>query len=280
MKHTNLLTAIKGMIVGGTMLVPGVSGGSMAMILGIYSKLIHSVSSFTKHKKENLLFLAAFSAGGGFGMVLIARPLLGLIQNYPMPTLYFFMGAVTGSVPLTLKQADIRRFSWKYPLYMGIGLSVVLLFTLLPSGALQADMTTGAGGLLLLVLAGFVAAIALVLPGISVSYLFLLMGIYDSVMGAISSFRLTFLAPLGIGLLLGIVLTTKLLEHAMTKYPQPAYLIILGFVLGSIVELFPGIPSGPEMLFCILTFAVGFGIIRLVSVTEIKQLQKSRPGYQ
>ena len=70
MKHTNLLTAIKGMIVGGTMLVPGVSGGSMAMILGIYTKLIHSVSSFTKHKKENLLFLAAFSAGGGFGMVL------------------------------------------------------------------------------------------------------------------------------------------------------------------------------------------------------------------
>ena len=53
MKHTNLLTAIKGMIVGGTMLVPGVSGGSMAMILGIYTKLIHSVSSFTKHKKEN-----------------------------------------------------------------------------------------------------------------------------------------------------------------------------------------------------------------------------------
>ena len=148
-------------------------------------------------------------------MVLFARPLLGLIQNYPMPTLYFFMGAVTGSVPLTLKQADIRRFSWKYPLYMGIGLSVVLLFSLLPSGALQADMTTGAGGLLLLVLAGFVAAIALVLPGISVSYLFLLMGIYDSVMEAISSFRLTFLAPLGIGLLLGIVLTTKLLELSL-----------------------------------------------------------------
>ena len=141
-------------------------------------------------------------------------------------------------------------------------------------------MAKGAGGLLLLVLAGFVAAIALVLPGISVSYLFLLMGIYDSVMRAISSFRLTFLAPLGIGLLLGIVFTTKLLEHAMTKYPRPAYLIILGFVLGSIVELFPGIPSGPEILFCILTFAAGFGIIRLVSVTEIKQLQKSRPEYQ
>ena len=78
-------------------------------------------------------------------MVLFARPLLGLIHNYPMPTLYFFMGAVTGSVPLTLKQADIRRFSWKYPLYIGIGLSVVLLFVLLPSGALPTDTTNGAG---------------------------------------------------------------------------------------------------------------------------------------
>lgn len=66
----------------------------------------------------------------------------------------------------------------------------------------------------------------------------------------------------------------------MTKYPRPAYLIILGFVLGSIVKLFPDIPSGPEILFCILTFAAGFGIIRLVSVTEIKQLQKFRPEYQ
>ena len=78
-------------------------------------------------------------------MVLFARPLLGLIHNYPIPTLYFFMGAVTGSVPLTLKQADIRRFSWKYPLYIGIGLSVVLLFVLLPSGALPTDTTNGAG---------------------------------------------------------------------------------------------------------------------------------------
>lgn len=274
MKNTNLLTALKGMIVGGTMLVPGVSGGSMAMILGIYNRLITSVSSFIKHKKESFLFLAAFSVGGGLGMVLFARPLLGLIQNHPMPTLYFFMGAVAGSVPLTLNQAEIRRFSWKYPLYMVIGLAVVLLFSLLPSGTFQADMANGAGSFLLLVFAGFISAVALVLPGISVSYLFLLMGIYDSVMRAISSFDLPFLAPLGIGLILGIVLTTKLLEHAMTRYPRPAYLIILGFVLGSIVELFPGIPAGPDLLYCLLTFFVGFGAIRFLSANEMKDTKE------
>mgnify|MGYP005776197081 FL=1 len=90
MKQNKLESFLKGMIIGGTMLVPGVSGGSMAMILGIYSRLVSSVSSFTKDKKGNFLFLVIFSLGGGTGMLLFARPLLSLIERYPMPMLYFF----------------------------------------------------------------------------------------------------------------------------------------------------------------------------------------------
>ena len=71
-------TAIKGLVIGGTMLVPGVSGGSMAMILGIYQKLISAISSFWENKKKNLIFLLLFSAGAVLGMVLFAKPLLRL----------------------------------------------------------------------------------------------------------------------------------------------------------------------------------------------------------
>lgn len=94
MKNTPILTALKGIIIGGTMLVPGVSGGSMAMILGIYDRLITSVSSFTRRKKENLAFLIIFSLSGILGILLFASPLLRLIERYPMPMLYFFLGAV------------------------------------------------------------------------------------------------------------------------------------------------------------------------------------------
>lgn len=247
------------------MLVPGVSGGSMAMILGIYNNLVSAVSSFMKRKKENFIFLLLFSAGGAAGMLLFANPLLKLIEKYPMPMLYFFIGAVAGGFPLIFRQAKIQAFSLKIPIYMAIGLSAVLLISVLPNGTFQSMINGNKINSLFLSLAGVIAAAALVLPGISVSYLLLLMGLYDGTMRAISEFYLPFLIPLGIGLILGIVLTTKALERAMTKHPQPTYLIILGFVLGSIAEIFPGIPEGPELLICIITLAAGYTVIRLLS---------------
>lgn len=267
----NLLTVLKGTIVGGTMLVPGVSGGSMAMILGIYDKLVSSVSSFAKHKKESFFFLALFSLGGGLGMLLFANPLLSLIERYPMPMLYFFLGAVGGGVPLIFKKAEIKNFSWKVPLYIIVGLLVIALFAILPTGVFQSEMEAGFMSFLLLILAGFIAAIALVLPGISVSYLLLVMELYDETMRAISEFYFPFLIPLGIGLILGIVLTTKVLESAMTKHPQPTYLIIFGFVIGSMAEVFPGIPTGSQLPISLIMLAAGFCAIRLLSWKETKR---------
>lgn len=122
---------------------------------------------------------------------------------------------------------------------------------------------------LLLVVAGFIAAIALVLPGISVSYMLLLMGLYDETMRAASEFYLPFLIPLGFGLVVGILLTTKLLENLMQNYPQPTFLIILGFILGSILELYPGIPQNEEIFICALTLILGFGIIKYISSKDV-----------
>lgn len=267
MEKNNKLTAIfKGMIVGGTMLVPGVSGGSMAMILGIYDKLITSVSSFMKHKRESFLFLLLFSAGGGLGMFLFANPLLALIERYPMPMLYFFLGAVAGGVPLIYSKARLKSFSWKIPFYIALGILAVLLVSMIPTGTFDSEMNAGIVSFILLLLAGFVAAVALVLPGISVSYLLLIMGLYDETMRAISDFYFPFLLPLGTGLLLGILLTTKFLDRAMRKHPQSTYLIILGFVLGSMAEVFPGVARGMELALCVLTLAAGFFVIRLLSL--------------
>lgn len=268
MKNNNFSTIFKGFLVGSTMLVPGVSGGSIAMILGVYDRLVSSVSSFFKHKRESFIFLALFSLGGGLGMLLFAHPLLLLIERFPMPTLYFFFGAVAGGVPLIYREARVNALSWRVPLYTGAGLLVVLLFAFLPTGAFQSEMEAGAVSFLLLSLAGFIAAVALVLPGISVSYLLLLMGLYDETMRAISGFYLPFLIPLGLGLVLGIILTTKVLERAMARHPQPTYLMILGFVLGSVAEVFPGVPSGPELLLCMATGLGGFAAIRFLTRRE------------
>ena len=110
MEKNMVHTLWKGMFVGSTMLVPGVSGGSMAMILGIYDKLVTAVSSFGKQKGKNLLFLGTFSLGGILGMVLFANPLLYLIEAYPMMMLYFFLGAVAGGIPHVSKSTGRRIF--------------------------------------------------------------------------------------------------------------------------------------------------------------------------
>lgn len=267
-KKRKLLTVLQGMIVGGTMLVPGASGGSMAMILGIYDRLISSVSSFFKDVKGNFLFLALFCLGGGAGILVFARPLLYLIERFPMPMMYFFLGAVAGGVPLIFSQAEIKKVSWKVIVYILVGIFAVCLIGLIPEGSFQSDMEAGMVSYLMLVLAGIFAAVALVLPGISVSYLFLVLGIYDELMRSISTLRLSFLVPLALGLLLGVVLTTRVLETAMNRHPQPTYLMILGFVFGSMAEVFPGIPSGTEFLVCLAALAAGFGVIRLITASE------------
>ena len=272
-KDNNFLTALKGLIIGGTMLVPGVSGGSMAMILGIYARLISSVSSFMKNKKENLIFLVVFSMGGILGVLLFANPLLQLIERYPMPMLYFFIGAVAGGIPLIVRQSGAKKLTWRIAGYVILGLVAVSALGLLPQDLFNAENSSGTVGFLLLLIAGFVTAAALVLPGISVSYLLLLLGLYDRTMSAISTLHLPFLLPLGIGLVLGIVLITRALERAMAAHPHPSYFIILGFLLGSVAEIFPGIPQGLSLPVCIITFAAGFSAIFFLSRMEMKKEQ-------
>lgn len=263
--NNNFWTLIKGLIVGGTMLVPGVSGGSMAIILGIYDDLIYSVSSFMKHKSASFKFLLLFSAGGILGMFLLSRPILYLIEAFPMPTLYFFMGAVLGGVPLIFKKSELKKFSIRGLFYVVVGIAIVTAVAFIPIGGSDSSLDADLKGMLFLVLAGFIAAIALVLPGISVSYLLLVMGLYDETVTAISQVYMPFLIPLGLGLILGIILTTKILEKAMLQFPQPTYLMILGFVLGSLAEVFPGVPAGAEIILCAVTLSAGIGIILFIS---------------
>lgn len=271
MKADLFLCGLKGLFVGGTMLVPGVSGGSMAIILGVYDRLVTSVSSFMKHKRKSAIFLGIFALGALLGMFLFAKPLLSIIEKFTLPAMYFFIGAVAGGVPMIIRKAEINKVSWRVFVYPILGFLIILLFSFLPENIFRSDNSQGWLSYVLLLIAGIIAAVALVLPGISVSYMLLIMGMYDETMKAIGELYFPYLLPLGIGLILGIILTTKLLEKAMINHPQPTYLIILGFIAGSVVEVFPGIPMGWNIPLCIALFLAGFVIIQLLSKLESKK---------
>ena len=173
----------------------------MAMILGEYERLISSVSSFRKDVKGNAFYLMQFVFPALLGMVLLSNPLLSLIEIFTLPMMYLFMGAVLGGVPLVLREAKIKKFKPIMILYVLIGAAIVLLINLIPENAMT--QTQGIAGVCIQFAAGIVVSIALVLPGISVSYMLLVMGIYEKVMTAMSNLDILTLLPLFVGLVAG-----------------------------------------------------------------------------
>ena len=259
----------KGMLIGSTMLIPGVSGGSMAIILGIYDRLVGAVSSFTQNVKENLMFLLTFAVSAGIGMFLLAKPILVLWEMYPKAMGFFFMGAVAGGIPAIYKEAGIEKIKWRYVAYVLLGLLLVAVMSFAGTEEIS-GVADGQLSAVYLFLTGILIAAALVLPGISVSFLLLFMGLYNELMRAISELDILFLLPMGFGILLGVVLVTKALETAMKKYPKITYLTILGFVIGSLIEVFPGMPMGYEWIWCASVAVSGFYCIVTLSGAETK----------
>lgn len=293
----------KAVIVGGTMTVPGASGGTMAMILGIYEDLIESVGSLPGLLAEclyprdcspaalgprtmaqsaavrqrrllaSLCFLVLFCVGALAGMALLAKGVLSLLERYPMIVSYFFLGAVAGGIPLICRQANIKKITCQALLWPLTGLFVVYGMAALPEGlfavGLSGSMTaTGISILwqfLFQFLGGCILAVALILPGISVSQMLLMLGLYEPVMTAVSGLHFVSLIPLGLGAVLCTLLVTRLLGNAMERHPQPTYLLILGFVLGSLGELYPGLPTGWDMLFAPLAAVAGYQLLSRLS---------------
>ena len=278
MKINTIYTIASGAWIGGTMTVPGVSGGSMAMILGVYDRLIGSVNGIfhKERRRESILFLLKFLLGAVAGLFLFSKLITFLLENEAcaFPTRFFFLGAVVGGAPMIFRSAGVKCVSAAVFLYPIIGIAAALSISLIPSGLFEIG---GEGffsvllGILIQLVGGLVIAVALVLPGISVSQMLLVLGIYEPLTEAVSS--LDFMAllsfiPLVIGTLAGIFLTTGILERAMGRHPMGTYLLIFGFILGSLPELFPGLPAGWEIPLCILTAAAGFCAIFWISKKE------------
>lgn len=267
-----VLTIIKGFIIGGSMLIPGVSGGTMAMILKVYRRLITSISSFMKHKKESILFLLQFCIGAGAAWLVLSGPMVALNGAFPKQMACFVVGAIVGGIPVIYRETKAARFSIWSVVFLAIGLVMVFGLAALPQNGFE-NSGTGLGGVMIQFLAGILGALALILPGISFSSMLYMMGVYDFIWGAVGNRDVVALLPFGIGMIIGILFLTKFLDIAMTRFPHATYMIILGFVIGSIWDILkemPGAPAGGEIPICILLMVLGFLIIYILSRTEDK----------
>lgn len=256
---------IKGIAIGIATIVPGVSGGTMAIIVGIYDDLIHSVSSFFKEIKKNIIFLMIVGLGAILGIISFGSIVDYGLQNFKYPVTFLFLGIVCGGIPILYKQSKAKEHSKKDLIFVVIGFLIVMLMTFYKDTVINLSDATGIANIVFLIFAGIIIAVALILPGISTSFLLLTFGLYDKTIDAIKTIDLNYLIPIVIGTMLGVIFTTKLLENFLNKQPSKTYLLILGFVIGSILEVFPGIPNDLNIIYSIVTFAVGLIATKYIS---------------
>jgi putative membrane protein len=261
---------LKGFIIGSSMSVPGVSGGTMAILLGIYDKLIGAISNFLKDIKGNTIFLLKFCIGSGIGIGSLAFVIKWLLETFPFPVSFFFLGAVLGGIPALYKKTKESKFSLASVIYFLIGLGMVISIGFIPAGDFDISTASGLTYFVMLLVTGIILALALVLPGISTSHMLLILGMYDAMLMAITEFNLVYIGVIGVSTLVGIFLITKPIEWTMKRFPHQTYCMIIGFVLGSTSEIFqdkiiPAVPINagltwwiPSAIISTITFVLGY----------------------
>jgi len=261
-----IILLLKGVAIGVAMLIPGVSGGTMAIILGVYDELIHSVSSFFKDIKKNFVYLINIAIGGIIGVLAFSKLVEYALDNFRHPTMYFFIGIVIGGIPVLYQKVDNSKEQVKNWLYFGFGFIIVLVMSIYNGTIVNLANSTGVLQFIFLFIAGIVISIALILPGISTSFMLLVLGMYDITIKAINNLYISYLAPIAIGLVFGTFATAKILENAMKRKPSQTYMLILGFVAGSIIPVFPGLPEKTyEIIISAAALVIGFAAIRMIS---------------
>ncbi len=259
-------TIFLGFAVGAGMSIPGLSGGTLAILLGIYYKLIYSVDNLLKDIKNNIQFLLFFALGGAIGFFTAAQLISRILSTAAaVPLRYAFLGAAAAAAIPVMREAKALPLSLSKLLLIIGGMVCAWLVTLLPAISLS---ESDVNGIVMQLLGGVLLAAALVLPGISGSQMLLTLGLYEQVMNSISDGKLLSLLPLVFGCLIGLLLTAKLMVRLLEHF-DGTYLVILGFMLFSLRDMIPHSSSSMELTLGIVCAVIGFVIVFLILSAEL-----------
>ena len=270
-----------GIAIGMANVIPGVSGSTMAVVFNIYDRFVNAITVNIKKLIENRRFVIPVVGGMALGVLLFSKLITVLYENFPVQTDYFFTGLIIGSIPMLFsfmtKKQDGQKFTAKKTISVVIcalaGFAVLIGFGLLGSDVdtakeISKSLPQWTFPLALHIFAaGFVGAIAMIIPGISGSLLMLIMGVYPIVRKSIpalfvpsQTLRAFFLLlPNGIGVLAGLLCGAWIVKTFLRIAPNQTYAVIFGLIAGSAIQLFPGIKgisgvlSGIACLLCALT---------------------------
>lgn len=264
---------LKGSLVGVANIIPGVSGGTMAVSMGIYDKLITAVTHIFKDFKKSLRILLPIVIGAVLGIGILAFVIKWLFANYPVQTNLLFIGLIVGGLPIIWKKTKKQRITAGAIVTFLVFLSIVILFPIFGNGAgAEVALTPGIGMFLKLILIGIIAAATMVIPGVSGSMMLMILGYYNPILNTITGFissaaaldiagmmsYVWILIPFGIGVVVGIFAIAKFVEYVFEHAPAIAYCAILGLIVGSPIAILAMAQITSLTLMTVLTSVVAF----------------------
>ena len=235
---------IGGVVFGTANVIPGVSGGTMLVVFGLFDKLTEAISGIKKIF-SNIAFLITFALGAGAGILLSAKVIGSMFQMYAVQTNLFFIGLILGGVPLIIRLGTAEhKIKPLCIVPFVISMAVVIGLTVLEKNdvfTMTAENVTGFDAVfsLKMIACAAVAAVTMIIPGISGSFMMLLMGVYETIIGALNDMNFYVIIPFAIGAIIGIIFGAKLISMLIRKNKLMVYSAILGMVIGSVYAILP-----------------------------------------
>lgn len=264
----------RGVAIGIANIIPGVSGGTMMVSMGIYQDVIHAVTGIFRHIKESVRVLLPYVIGMAIGIVGLSFVIGYFFAYYPLQTALLFIGLIFGGLPLILPKVAGARPSAVELLIFAAFFALIIWMQFWGEGTGKI-LTIEPETMISLFLVGAVAAATMVVPGVSGSMVLMSLGYYTPIIDHINAFVIAvvtldfgtmfycmgILVPFGLGVLLGIFLIAKLVEYLLAKHERRTYFAILGLVASSPIAVLwgmqPGAVSTASVLVGILMFGIG-----------------------
>lgn len=250
---------LSGVVIGVANIIPGVSGGTMMVAMGIYDKLISAITGLLKNFKKSFRFLLPIAIGMVLGIVVLSKVIAVMFDVIPFQTNCLFIGLIIGSFPFIVKNVKGHSVRIQHVIACLVFFVMVLGFALMGDGSdNEAALTGGIVPMVKLFVVGVITSATMIIPGVSGSMVLMILGYYDAIISNISLFienvialnvdgiieGLLIFVPFGVGIVAGVFIIAKLVEIIFQKFPLVAYWAIIGLIVASPFAIF--ISAGVE----------------------------------
>ncbi|MDE5742544.1 MAG: DUF368 domain-containing protein [Oscillospiraceae bacterium] len=239
----SIILVLKGMAMGIGNAIPGVSGGTIAVVTKIFDRLMETITPNIKKLIKNMPFLIPVGIGMVIGIFCTSLVLEKLFETYYVPTQLFFAGLVVGSLPAIDRES--KRDNSKFrpinliPYFTGVIFMIALLVVNEGKSMFIEGAALTTRDVILYIIMGFIGAVAMIIPGVSGSMIMKVFGAYDSIISAVANLDFAVLAVFAVGAVIGIFTAVKIIDILLKKFRQGTYNFIMGLIAGSLLHIYP-----------------------------------------